>query len=34
MADNYLERKYEEYEKRKAQWLKQKKGYPTAEKNK
>ncbi len=25
MADNYLERQYEEYEKRKAEWLKKKK---------
>lgn len=24
MADNYLERHYEEYEKRKAEWLKKK----------
>ena len=24
MADNYLERQYEEYEKRKAEWLKKK----------
>ncbi len=27
MADNYLERQYEEYEKRKAQWLKNKKSF-------
>jgi len=27
MADNYLERQYEEYEKRKAEWLKSKKSY-------
>ena len=27
MADNYLENKYEEYEKRKAEWLKKKKHY-------
>ena len=25
MADNYLERKYDEYEKRKVEWLKKKK---------
>lgn len=25
MADNYLERQYEEYEKRKAEWMKNKK---------
>lgn len=27
MADNYLENKYEEYKKRKAEWLKKKKNY-------
>ena len=26
MADNYLERRREEYEKRKAEWLRKKKG--------
>ncbi len=29
MEDGYLERHYEEYEKRKAEWLKHKKTYGT-----
>lgn len=33
MADNYLERHYEDYEKRKAQWLKSKKAGGVAHRN-
>lgn len=29
MADNYLEKRREEYEKRKAEWLKKKRNHPT-----
>ncbi len=33
MADNFLEKHYEEYEKRKAQWLRRKKHLPKPKKN-
>ncbi len=34
MADNYLEKHYEEYEAKKAAWLKSKSKYPAAKRTK
>jgi|GEM_PF-6952725 hypothetical protein len=33
MADNYLEKHYEEYARKKAEWLKRTKGTPRADKD-